>query len=44
MSNEFMKVFNYQKTNYKPVGTKATFHFNEKVFAKYAAVAAQVTH
>lgn len=42
MSNDFMKVFAYQRVNYKPVGTKATFHFNKAVFAKYAAVAAQV--
>jgi hypothetical protein len=38
----FMDVFSYQQTNYKPVGTKATFRFNGAVFAKYAAVAAHV--
>jgi hypothetical protein len=41
-NNMFMDVFGYQKTNYKPVGTKAHFSFNEKVFAKYNAVAQNV--
>jgi len=44
MTNEFMKVFDYQVTNYKPVGTKATFHFNKAVFAKAVERANQVTH
>jgi hypothetical protein len=43
-NNMFMDVFGYQKTNYKPVGTKATFKFNESVFAKAVKRANQVTH
>lgn len=42
MSDYFKHMFDYQQTNYKPVGTKATFKFNEAVFAKYAAVAQAV--
>ena len=44
MTNEFMKVFDYQVTHYKAVGTKATFHFNKAVFAKAVERANQVTH
>ena len=42
MSNYFAHMFDYQVTNYKPVGTKATFRFNEAVFAKAVEVANNV--
>jgi hypothetical protein len=34
MSYNFRQFFDFMHTNFKPVGTKATFRFNEAVFAK----------
>jgi len=34
MTHNFRTFFDFMHTNFKPVGTKATFRFNEAVFAK----------